>query len=311
MPTKPLNSINDYDGEIALCTLSAINWGKIQHPDDFEPYCKLAVRALDELLSLQHYPIMAAQMSTARYRPLGIGIVNLAFWMVKNNMTYTEPNIDKIDEYAEAWSYYLIKASADLAAEKGSIPINLLKYSDGIMPVDLAKPEVRALVRRERTMDWDGLREQIKTSGIRNATLMALMPAETSALVSNSTNGIEPPRALVTTKQSRDGVFKQVVPEVRRYKNKYELLWDQKSPRGYLTVCAILQQYIDQTISTNTSYNPKFFDGEQIPMSTLLADLLFCYKMGIKTLYYFNTHDGAGEVDSAQQIEEDCDACKI
>lgn len=313
LPTVPLKYHDDPNGEIALCTLSAINWGNIRHPSDFEKVCKLAVRGLDALLSFQDYPVKAARLSTEKYRPLGIGIVNFAYWLAKNDTTYSKPDLELIDEYAEAWSYYLIKASADIAQEKagkdGQIDMQNLKYSDGWLPIDTANPTADGLVQRKRTMPWDGLREQIKTYGIANATLMALMPAETSALVSNSTNGIEPIRSLVTSKQSRDGTFKQVAPEIRKLKNKYDLLWSQQSPLGYLKIMAVLQRYIDQTISTNTSYNPKYYTEEQIPMSVLLHDLVTAYKMGIKTLYYFNTYDGAGEVDVPQ--EEDCDACRI
>jgi ribonucleoside-diphosphate reductase alpha chain len=318
LPTKPLNDIHDADGEISLCTLSAINWGKIKKPSDFEKPCTIAVRALDALLDYQDYPVQAAYLSTMNRRPLGVGIINLAYWMAKNDMSYTKPNLDMIDEYAEAWSYYLIKASIDLAKEKGSITkSNETKYGHGVMPIDTYKKEVDELTSRAPTQDWDTLRTEAKEFGIRNSTLMALMPAETSAQVSNSTNGIEPPRALVSIKASKDGVLKQVVPEVKKLKNKYELLWDQKSPEGYITIMAVLQKWIDQSISTNTSYNPKFYPEEKIPLSEMLKHILMCYKYGIKTLYYNNTLDGAGEFKFEEPLaqgatdEEDCESCKI
>jgi ribonucleoside-diphosphate reductase alpha chain len=317
LPTKPLNDLFDADGEISLCTLSAINWGKIRKPSDFEKPCTLAVRALDALLDYQSYPVLAAQLSTMNRRPLGIGIINLAYWMAKNDMTYTNPNLDLIDEYSEAWSYYLIKASIDLAKEEGACTKwNETKYGYGQMPVDTYKKEVNELTSRIPSMDWETLRNEAKIYGIRNSTLMALMPAETSAQVSNSTNGVEPPRALVSVKTSKDGVLKQVVPEVRRYKNKYELLWDQRSPEGYLKIMAVLQKWIDQSISTNTSYNPRFYPEEKIPLSEMLKHILMCYKYGIKTLYYNNTNDGAGEVkiEELAKGEEDtelCESCKI
>ena len=319
LPTKPLNDLHDPNGEISLCTLAAINWGKIRKPADFEKPCTLVVRALDALLSYQEYPVKAAQISTENRRPLGVGIINLAYWMAKNDMTYTNPDLDLIDEYAEAWSYFLIKASIDLAKEQGACYKSIeTRYNQGIFPVDTYKKDVDELTSREPAMEWDRLRADAIDYGIRNSTLMAQMPAETSAQVSNSTNGVEPPRALVSVKGSKDGVLKQVVPEVKRLKNKYELLWDQESPEGYLKIMAVLQKWIDQSISTNTSYNPQFYPDEKIPMSQMLQHLLLCYKYGIKTLYYFNTFDGAGEIkveeplaQGAADTEDDCTSCKI
>jgi ribonucleoside-diphosphate reductase alpha chain len=324
LPTVPLNDVNDEDGRIALCTLSAINWGNVKSPHDFEKMCKLAVRGLDALLSYQQYPVKAAELSTREFRPLGIGIINFAYWLAKNDVSYSDPRaLPLVDEYAEAWSYYLIKASADLAREQGPCTRwEDLKYHDGVLPIDTRKKDVDELVPYQERMDWRSLREQILTSGIRNATLMALMPAETSAQISNATNGIEPPRSYVSVKQSKDGVLKQVVPEYRKLKNKYELLWDQKSPEGYLKICAVLQKYIDQGISVNTSYNPQYFEDEKIPMSDMLKHLLMFYKYGGKQLYYFNTYDGQGEIDvdklNSKQTElepiasqDDCESCVI
>ena len=328
LPTVPLTDINDPNGRISLCTLSAINWGNVKQPSDFERMCKLAVRGLDALLSYQHYPILAAKLSTDEFRPLGVGIINFAYFLAKHGVTYTDPKaLPLVDEYAEAWSYYLIKASADLAAEQGPCKNwQNLKYADGILPIDTRKKDVDALVPHQERMPWHALREQILTTGIRNATLMALMPAETSAQISNATNGIEPPRSYVSIKQSKDGVLKQVVPEYRRLKKNYELLWNQKSPEGYLNICAVLQKYIDQGISVNTSYNPQFFDDEKIPMSDMLKHLIHFYKYGGKQLYYFQTFDGQGEIDvdklhakTADDVEvknsaaddEQCDSCVI
>ena len=324
LPTKPLKSFEDPEGEIALCTLSAINWGLIRNPSEFEKPCTLAVRGLDALLSYQNYPVEAARNSTMKRRPLGIGIINLAYFLARNDTTYSDPNLELVDQYAEAWSYYLIKASADLAVEQGACPgTPETKYGDGITPNQTYKEDVDELVPHTERQDWAGLRKQLKETGIRNSTLMSLMPAETSAQISNSTNGIEPPRSFVSVKQSKDGVLKQVVPGFPYYKNKYELLWDQKSPEGYIKIMAVLQKYIDQGISVNTSYNPQFFDDEKIPMSTMLKDLITCYKYGMKQLYYFNTYDGAGDDINEKQIinltipdsydmqEEDCDSCTI
>ena len=292
--------VEDYDGAaISLCTLSAINWGNVKEPKDFERMCDLAVRGLDELLSYQNYPVIAAELSTMNRRPLGIGIINFAYFLAKNDMSYSDPRaLALVDEYAEAWSYYLIRASNQLAIEKGAAPkSNETKYGSGVLPIDTYKREVDELVPHVERMDWESLRSSLREHGIRNSTLMALMPAETSAQVANATNGIEPPRSLISVKQSKHGVLKQVVPEFRKLKNKYELLWDQRSPEGYLKLVAVLQKYIDQSISTNTSYNPTFYEDEKIPMSVMIGHLLLCYKYGIKTLYYFNTFDGQGEVD--------------
>ena len=321
LPTKPINNIDDESGEIALCTLSAINWGEIKHVDDFQPICALAVRALDSLLDYQNYPVIAARSGTMARRPLGVGIINFAYWLARNELSYS--NIDavglaKIHEYTEAWSYYLIKASADLAVEFGApSKNNETKYSDGILPIDTYKKEVDELVKPKYNMDWNSLRKQLKETGIRNSTLMALMPAETSAQVSNSTNGIEPPRSLISVKQSKDGVLKQVVPRIRTLKNKYDLLWDQKSPEGYLKIMAVLQKFIDQAISVNTTYNPKFYENDQVPMSELMKHMVMFYKYGGKNLYYCNTADQAGEIEfkpmemAAIEDAENCDSCKI
>jgi ribonucleoside-diphosphate reductase alpha chain len=309
LPTKPLSFFSDTHGEISLCTLSAINWGNIKTPKDFERVCRLAVRGLDELLDYQNYPVLAAELSTMKRRPLGVGIINFAFWLAKHDLNYQD--IDKdglalVDEWAEAWSYHLIKASADLAIDKGNIDgIYETRYGDGITPNQTYKKELDELVPHKERQDWKGLRKQLKATGIRNSTLMALMPAETSAQISNSTNGIEPPRAFVSVKQSKHGVLKQVVPGYPRLKNKYDLLWDQRSPEGYLKIMAVLQKYIDQGISVNTSYNPEFYEEEKIPMSVMLQHLVMFYKYGGKQLYYFNTFDGQGEIDFDKKNEEE------
>ena len=320
LPTKPLSSFESDEGEIALCTLSAINWGKINKPSDFAKPCELAVRGLDALLDYQDYPVKAAENATMKRRPLGIGIINLAYWLAKNNTSYEEPDLELLDEYAEAWSFYLIKASANLAKEQlAPSGFTETKYSKGIMPMDTRKKEIDELTPHVERQNWSGLRLDIMEWGIKNSTLMALMPSETSAQIANATNGIEPPRSFVSVKQSKDGVLKQVVPGIHKLKSKYNLLWDQKSPEGYLKICAVLQKYIDQGISVNTSYNPTFFADEKIPLSTMIQDLLMFYKYGGKQLYYFNTFDGQGEIDlnkldelPQEQIDDaDCDSCVL
>ncbi len=317
LPTKPLESYDDENGEISLCTLSAINWGLIDDKKDFEKYCTLSVRALDNLLDYQEYPIKAAKNATMNRRPLGIGIINLAYFLAKRGLKYNEEAFDLIDEYAEAWSYYLIKASMEIAEEKGACLLSDdTKYASGKLPNDTYKGAVDNLVKRKSTLPWDSLRSALVEHGIRNSTLMALMPAETSAQISNSTNGIEPPRALVSYKQSKDGVMAQVVPGYHHLKNKYDLLWDQKSPEGYLKICAILQKYIDQGISVNTSYNPEHFEDNKVPMSLMIKDLVMAYQFGLKQLYYFNTHDQSDDMKDeplalSDVDDEDCESCKI
>jgi len=307
LPSKGLTSYDDSEnGEISLCTLAAINWGQISKPKKFEKYCDLTVRALDELLDYQDYPVAAAEISTYDRRPLGVGIINFAHFLAKRGLKYNEEALKTVDEYAEAWSYYLIKASNDLAIEKGAAPkCYETKYGEGILPIDTYKKEVDELVKHTERMDWKSLRNNLRDHGIRNSTLMALMPAETSASVSNSTNGVEPPRALVSYKQSKDGVMAQVVPGYHNLKNKYDLLWDQSGPDGYLKIMAILQKYIDQGISVNTSYNPSHYEDNKIPMSEMIKDLITFYKYGGKQLYYFNTNDMAGDES------DDCVSCKI
>jgi len=328
LPTKPLYSVRDKEGEISLCTLSAINWGNISEPSKFKKVCKLAVRGLDALLDYQQYPVLAAELSTMKRRPLGIGIINFAYWLAKNDLTYQnigKRGLAKVDEWAEAWSYYLIEASVELAEEYGPITgTGETRYGDGITPNMTYKKELDELVPHKERMPWEELRERLRNSGIRNSTLMALMPAETSAQISNSTNGIEPPRAFVSVKQSKHGVLKQVVPGYARLKNKYDLLWTQKSPEGYLKIMAVLQKYIDQGISVNTSYNPEFFPDEKIPLSVMLQHLVMFYKYGGKQLYYFNTYDGQGEIEfkskplkgredfeSDEQYDDYCESCVI
>ena len=325
LPTSPMTDVFKGDGEVATCTLSAVNWGNIKALADFRKPCELAVRGLDALLSYQNYPVLAAELGTHKRRPLGVGIINFAYWLAKNDTNYTDPNLALVDEWAEAWSYYLIKASADLAIEQGACTgLNETKYGDGVLPIDTRKVAVDELVPHQERMPWAELRTQLKETGIRNSTLMALMPAETSAQISNSTNGIEPPRSLVSIKQSKHGILKQVVPGIHRLKNKYELLWDQQSPEGYLKIMAVLQKYIDQAISVNTSYNPIYFEDEKIPMSVMMKHLIMFYRYGGKNLYYFNTYDGQGEIDinkmnddplaqtSQEEIEDaTCDSCVL
>ncbi len=324
LPSHGLESYDDTEkGEISLCTLSAINWGLINDPKDFEKYCELAVRSLDALLDYQNYPIIAAQRSTMNRRPLGVGIINLAYFLAKRGLKYNDEALATVDEYAEAWSYYLIKASADLAQEKGCCYKSLeTKYGHGILPIDTYKSEVDELIKPKQRMPWKSLKNQLQKSGIRNSTLMAIMPAETSAQIGNATNGVEPPRALVSYKQSKDGVMAQVVPQIYNLKNKYDLLWDQNGPDGYLKIMAVIQKYVDQGISVNTSYNPAQYEDNKVPMSEMMKDLITFYKYGGKQLYYFNTNDLATEDESTedlsrndfetqQEYDDYCESCTL
>lgn len=323
LPTQPMAQDNS---EISLCVLSALNWGKFTHYEQLKPYCKLIVRALDNLIDLQSYLDPAAEYSTRKRRPLGIGITNLAYWLVKRDSSYSNPDLNELSKWMAAQSHYLIDASADLAIERGPCEKwEDTKYSKGILPIDTAKEEVFNLFDADASMiyklfGWTHLAEKVKKTGIRNSTLMAQMPVETSSLITNSTNGIEPPRALVAVKQSKDGSLKQVVPEIRKYKNKYELLWDIKETAGYLNICAVMQAFMDQSVSCNFSYNPAHYPDNKLPLSVLMKDFVNAYKLGIKTYYYLNTNDGAGEVEDKKPIEqqnneitneEDCESCKL
>lgn len=306
LPTKPLSHVNDEEGEIALCTLSAFNLGEIKSLDDFEELSDLAVRALDSLLDYQDYPVPAAYNATMGRRTLGVGVINLAYYLAKNGVKYGDHSANSlVHRTFEAMQYYLLKASMELAKEKGACPkFNETTYSQGLMPIDTYKKDVDGICNEALHYDWDTLRDNIVKHGLRNSTLSALMPSETSSQISNATNGIEPPRGHISIKASKDGVLKQVVPEYQRLKDNYELLWELKSNDGYLQLVAIMQKFIDQAISANTSYDPGKYEGNKVPMKVLLKDLLTTYKLGIKTLYYHNTRDGASDNTDKAYVEE-------
>jgi ribonucleoside-diphosphate reductase alpha chain len=307
LPTKPLYSVQDENGEVALCTLSAVNLGALESLDELEGITDIIVRALDSLLDYQDYPIKAAEIASMKRRTLGIGVTNLAYYLAKNNAKYSDGSGNElVHQTFEALQYYALKASNILAVEKGACPsFNETQYAQGIFPIDTYKKDVDDFCDVEFKLDWEKLRRDIQRSGLRNSTLTALMPCESSSQISNSTNGIEPPRGFVSIKQSKDGILKQIVPEYERLKNKYELLWDIKDNEGYLQLCAIMQKFIDQSISTNTHYDPAQFEGNRVPMKLFLMDLLKAYKYGVKTLYYHTTRDGSGD-----ELEKDDDnAC--
>lgn len=318
LPTKPLNNVDDENGEIALCTLSALNLGTIENLDELEEIAELAVRALDALLDYQDYPLPAAKRASLGRRTLGIGVINFAYYLAKHGVKYSDGSANNLTHRLfEAIQYYLLKASNRLAREQGACPwFNETRYSQGILPIDNYKEDVDSLTQEPLHYDWETLRADIQQYGLRNSTLTALMPSETSSQISNATNGIEPPRGLISIKASKDGILRQVVPEYTRLKNQYELLWDMPSNDGYLHLVAIMQKFIDQSISTNTNYDPSRFPSGKVPMKQMLKDILTAYKYGVKTLYYQNTRDGAedSQGDLVTVASDDgCEggACKI
>ncbi|RKF18124.1 ribonucleoside-diphosphate reductase subunit alpha [Alginatibacterium sediminis] len=322
LPTKPLRHINDEEGEIALCTLSAFNLGAIENLDELEELADLAVRALDSLLDYQDYPIKAALNGSMGRRTLGIGVINYAYYLAKNGVRYSDGSANNLTHKTfEAIQFWLLKASMRLAKEQGACPwFNETTYSQGVLPIDTYKRSLDKFTSEPLHLDWEELREEIKTHGLRNSTLSALMPSETSSQISNATNGIEPPRGYVSVKASKDGILKQVVPDFAKYKDNYELLWDIPNNDGYLKLVGVMQKFVDQSISANTNYDPNRFDGGRVPMKNLIGDLLTAYKYGVKTLYYHNTRDGAsdkfedGKVTEVIEVEDDdCagGACKI
>lgn len=313
LPTKPLDNINDEYGEIALCTLSAINLGKINELSDIEEPAELIVRALDALLDYQDYPVIAAKTGSINRRTLGVGVINYAYYLAKNGTRYSDNTALSLTHRTfEALQYYLLKASNKLAKEQGACPwFNQTTYSQGILPIDTYKSDLDDICNEPLHLDWECLRTDIKAHGLRNSTLSALMPSETSSQIANATNGIESPRGLVSIKQSKDGILKQVVPDIEKFANQYELLWQMPDNNGYLRLVGIMQKFIDQSISANTNYDPSKFDGNKVPMKVLIQDLLTAYKFGVKTLYYHNTRDGAD--DSQGDINDVCvgGACKL
>ena len=322
LPTKPLTHIDDKDGEISLCILSAINVGKMRSLKEIPGLCDIAVRALDELIDYQGYPVKAAKKATKARRSLGIGYIGLAHYLAKKGEHYDDKGALKlVHELTEKFQYNLIKASAQLAKEKGACKwYKDTKYAQGIFPIDTYKKDVDSIVQPIYHEDWDALREFVAKHGMRNSTLTAQMPSESSSVVCNATNGVEPPRDYLSIKKSKKGTLKQIVPSYTSLRNNYTLLWDMKTMDGYLAIMAIIQKFFDQAISTNTSYNPQHHGGK-MSSTTLIQDLLKSYKLGIKTLYYQNTHDAKGEeeeevdvdkeIAELLQLTENCDSCSI
>ena len=328
LPTKPIQHIDDPNGEIALCILSAINIGKIKSNEDLEILCDLAVRSLDELIDFQGYPVKSAEIATRARRSLGIGYIGLAHYLAKQGVKYDDSEAwQLVHDLTEAFQYYLIKATTLLAREKGACEYShRTKYGQGILPIDTYKKDVDELVPNVLKYDWEKLRGMVKRYGVRNSTLSAQMPSESSSVVSNATNGIEPPRGYLSIKKSKKGPLKQIVPQFGTLKNNYTLLWDMSSNRGYINIVAVMQKFFDQAISGNWSYNPENYENNEVPVSVMAQDLLTTYKYGWKTSYYQNTYDNkTDEVDDPKQEsslkdllddllntdEEDCESCKI
>jgi ribonucleoside-diphosphate reductase alpha chain len=327
LPTKPIQHIDDPNGEIALCILSAINIGKIKSNDELEVLCDLSIRSLDELIDYQNYPVKAAEICTKARRSLGVGYIGLAHYLAKNGENYGDPGAWKlVHDLSEAFQYYLIKATVNLAKEKGACEYShRTKYGQGILPIDTYKKDVDEIVPNNLKYDWDSLREQVKQYGVRNSTLSAQMPSESSSVVSNATNGIEPPRGYLSIKKSKKGPLKQIVPQYQTLKNNYTLLWDMPSNTGYINIVAVMQKFFDQAISGNWSYNPENYPNNEVPVSVMAHDMLETYRLGHKTAYYQNTYDiKTDEVveepkedlqsllnDIMSSDEDDCESCTI
>jgi ribonucleoside-diphosphate reductase alpha chain len=327
IPTVPIQHIDSIEGEIALCILSAINVGKIKSNEDLEVLCDLSVRALDELIDFQGYPVKAAEIATRARRSLGIGYIGLAHYLAKHGEHYDDPGAwQLVHDLTEAFQYYLIQATVNLAKEKGACEYShRTKYSQGILPIDTYKSDVDEIVPNELKYDWEGLRAQVKQYGVRNSTLSAQMPSESSSVVSNATNGIEPPRGYLSIKKSKKGPLKQIVPQYQTLKNNYTLLWDMPSNRGYIHIVAVMQKFFDQAISGNWSYNPENYPDNEVPTSVMAHDMLYAYSVGWKTSYYQNTYDNKTDevVEETKQDlqsllqelsgadETTCDSCSI
>ena len=334
LPTEPIQHIDDDGGEIALCILSAINVGKITQPSQLEELCELAVRGLEEIIDYQEYPVKAAERSTLARRSLGVGFIGLAHYFAKNGVKYNDQKAyDLTHELTEAFQYFLLKASNQLAQEKGACDdFYRTKYADGILPIDTYKEDVDQITNFPLKYDWSSLRDSIKEFGLRHSTLSAQMPSESSSIVSNATNGIEPPRAYLSIKKSKKGPLKQIVPGYPHLKTKYTLLWDMPSNEGYIKVVAVMQKFFDQGISGNWSYNPENYEDNEVPMDVMMLDLLTTYKYGWKTSYYHNTYDAKKDIEdpivpqgvvvpmnspalddllNSLELEEDCDSCKV
>jgi ribonucleoside-diphosphate reductase alpha chain len=327
LPTDPIQHIDDTTGEIALCILSAVNVGKLRNLDELDELCDLSVRSLEELIDYQDYPVISAELATKARRSLGVGYIGLAHYLAKHGLKYdSQETWDMVHELTESFQYNLLKASNSLARERGPCTdYNRTKYFQGLLPIDTYKKDVDEISSVEFKQDWQTLRKSIEEHGLRHSTLSAQMPSESSSVVSNATNGIEPPRGYLSIKKSKKGPLKQIVPQYQTLKNAYTLLWDMPDNTGYINVVAVMQKFFDQGISGNWSYNPSHFNDNEVPTSVMAQDLLRTYKYGWKTSYYQNTYDNKtdetkedvpkSELESLvcdiMNSDDDCESCKI
>jgi ribonucleoside-diphosphate reductase alpha chain len=310
-PTKPIKSIDDAEGEIGICILSALNLLELNNEKDIEDACRIAVRTLDSVIDYQDYPVLAGENFTKNRRSLGIGITNLAGFLAKHKLKYEDDaTLELVHETMEQIQWNLINASCELAKEKGACPkFNDTKYSLGLLPIDWYKKTVDELVKPNYNMDWEGLRERVKKYGLRHSTLSAIMPCESSSVIQNSTNGIEPVRSLLTSKKAKNGVLKQLVPNYHLRKNNYTMAWEMRDNKAVLNVAAVIQKFVDMSMSTNLYYNYSHYADGNIPLSVLIKDQMYGYKYGLKNFYYANTPDGDGETEKEMNCESG--ACSI
>jgi ribonucleoside-diphosphate reductase alpha chain len=322
LPTKPFKRLDDDAGRIALCTLGSINWGAFRNPEDMRRACRILQRSLCNILDYQDFLSIQSQLSNDEIQPLGIGITNLAYWHAKRNYRYGDKDaLQEVKTWMEHQAYYLTEASVELAAERGPcLHSEKTRYGQGKFPWELRAQGVNELTNFKPELDWETLRAKMKQTGIRNATLMAIAPVESSSVVINSTNGIEMPMSLITVKESKAGSFIQVVPEYHRLKNKYELMWEQTDCIGYIKTAAVLAAYVDQSISTNTFYNPAHWADRKVPITLIAKNLMQAHYWGLKTFYYslINKQGAKADVELTPVLEPidfdaeaDCESCKL
>jgi ribonucleoside-diphosphate reductase alpha chain len=310
-PTKPIQSIDDPDGEIGICILSALNLLEMSNEKDIENACRMAVRTLESVIDYQDYPVVAGENFTKNRRSLGIGITNLAGFLAKNKLKYEdEATLGLVHETMEQIQWNLINASCELAEEKGACnKFEDTKYAKGLLPIDWYKKTVDELVKPTYNMDWEGLRKRIKKYGLRHSTLSAIMPCESSSVIQNSTNGIEPVRSLLIHKKAKNGVLKQIVPNYHMRKNYYSLAWEMTDNKAIINIASVIQKFVDMSMSTNLYYNYAHHEDGNIPLSVLIKDQIYGYKYGLKNFYYANTPDGDGETEKDMNCESG--ACAI
>jgi ribonucleoside-diphosphate reductase alpha chain len=323
LPSRPFTRLEDPNGRISLCTLGSINWGAFRNPEDMKRACRLLVRSLNNILDYQDFLSIQSKLSNDEIRPLGVGVTNLAYWHAKRSFRYGEQDaLAEVKSWQEHQAYYLTEATVELAKERGKcLDSDKTWYGKGIFPWERRAKGVNDLTDFTPELDWETLREQMKTYGVRNATLMAIAPVESSSVVINSTNGIEMPMSLITVKESKAGSFIQVVPEYHRLKNKYQLMWDQTDCIGYLKTAAVLQAYVDQSISTNTFYNPAHYVDRKVPTTLIAKNLMLFFYWGGKSLYYslINKTGSKADVEELPEMlepidfdeEEHCESCVL